>query len=835
MRTQSRWVLGFAVLASLSAFAAPRAAAQLFPTPQFDVGDPPWGLVAADFDGDGRIDLASLTLVDHDVRVFAGSGNGQFALAFTQGVPQSPVEIASGDLDGDGDIDLAVSAGVGFVSILRNQGGFTFTGATNTLSPNTPQGIALGDVDEDGDLDAVASTWFPGGVNVHLNVGGGTLAAATSYAASGHNCGDVLLLDVGLDGHLDAVVCTLAGQLDVLPGDGSGAFGAPVSHVLGTKGNPLAAGELNGDGWPDIVAVRPDIYGVTGLRSDGAGGFEPPVSFSSSLVYAPQAVAIADLDGDGANDILLGSDERIAVAYGNGFGGLKDLQLFHSGVGTRTVVPVDFDADGALDVVAANATGRTVVALRGDGEGGLVTADVVPSTSLFGVVAAGDLDEDGDVDLAAAGSAVVATLANDGDGGFTLGAGTATQPDQTSAVVRDFDGDGHLDLLTTNYSVQRVVLHLGDGDGGFAPGSSIDLPAPVGSAAGDVDGDGDVDAVVASFGSLVPDSGQVHVLLNDGSGAFTPVAYSAGVLPRSPALVDLDGDLDLDLLWVIGNASASSVARMLNDGAGGFSALATTAYPSASAMAVGDVDADGDVDVVAVANSLHTRATLLNDGHGGLGAPVVEPTLVSPGSVALADVDCDGHLDVVADSSYSGGIGVHRGDGAGGFGEAELFMTGAHAEGLVIADFDADGHADVASVHPGDGVHVLLGATETGWCGLGGGLSGTHGIPQLTGTGTLAGGTSVGLSLTSALENSAAVLVLGFSELGAPFKGGVLVPQPQILVAGLPTGPLGALALHATLPAGLPSHLQLYVQDVVLDPAAPAGLAISTAVLGTTP
>ncbi|HZJ69318.1 MAG TPA: hypothetical protein VFF36_00165, partial [Planctomycetota bacterium] len=163
------------------------------------------------------------------------------------------------------------------------------------------------------------------------------------------------------------------------------------------------------------------------------------------------------------------------------------------------------------------------------------------------------------------------------------------------------------------------------------------------------------------------------------------------------------------------------------------------------------------------------------------------------------------------------------------------YMTGAHADGLAIADFDADGHADVASVHPGDGVHVLLGATATGWCGLGGGLAGAHGIPQLTGTGTLAGGTSIGLTLSNALESTSAALVLGFSKLDAPFKGGVLVPQPTLFVLGLPTGPLGSLTLTSTMPVGLPSHVQLYVQELVLDPAAPAGIALSTAVLGTTP
>ena len=828
--------LALALLHQAAAQAPPKPPP--FATPQFQVGEAPFGLVVADLDGDGLPDVASVQGIDDTLTVFKGYGDGRFALHFTKGVFSGSIDMAAGDMDGDGDGDLVTVTPANEVAVQRNLGNGTFTGVGAVFSPNAPRGIALGDVDEDGDLDAVASLDQVGGVNVHLNGGDADLGPAATYPASSSGSEDVVLVDVDLDGHLDAVVsCGNLGSVDILHGDGRGAFGAPLPIEVGPSPTMLATGNLNGDGWPDIVVLRPSIQGGSGLLSDGAGGFHEPKVFGLGVdEEEPAGVAIADLDADGAADIVLGAGDAVFVAFGNGVGGLKALRSWPSGEGSRTVVPFDVDGDGALDVVAADITGQTFALLRGDGEGGLATAKVVPATSTVGFVAAGDLDEDGDVDLAAASGTVVSTLANDGDGGFTPGPGTATPADTTSAVVRDFDGDGHLDLLSTHYSPQQVTLHRGDGSGGFAAPSSLDLPTPIGVAAGDLDGDGDVDAVVASYGTIVPPISKLHVLINDGSGAFAaPVTYSTGSLPQTPALADLDGDADLDLLWVISSAASSAVARMLNDGAGGFSALATTPYPSASALAVGDVDEDGDLDVVAIANQTHTRAAHLNDGNGNLAAAVVAPTVDYPEDVALADVDCDGQLDTVVTSALSGGIGVHRGDGHGGFGDAELFVTGSSPTGLVVQDLDADGHDDVATVHAGSGVHVLLGSSESGWCGLGGGLAGAHGIPQLQGTGTLAGGTSVGLSLTSALENTAAVLVLGFSELDAPFKGGVLVPQPQVLIAGLPTGPLGALALSATMPPGLPSHLHLYVQDLVLDPAAPAGFAISTAVLGTTP
>ncbi|MHC5211866.1 MAG: hypothetical protein ACYTG2_14190 [Planctomycetota bacterium] len=117
---------------------------------------------------------------------------------------------------------------------------------------------------------------------------------------------------------------------------------------------------------------------------------------------------------------------------------------------------------------------------------------------------------------------------------------------------------------------------------------------------------------------------------------------------------------------------------------------------------------------------------------------------------------------------------------------------------------------------------------------VGQGLAGTHGVPTLEAHGMLESGTLLTLALDDALEDTTATLVIGFSVLGAPFKGGVMVPQPTLLLSGLPTGPAGSLALASTWPAGIPSGFTLALQTWVVDPAGPAGFAASNGTVGTT-
>lgn len=127
-----------------------------------------------------------------------------------------------------------------------------------------------------------------------------------------------------------------------------------------------------------------------------------------------------------------------------------------------------------------------------------------------------------------------------------------------------------------------------------------------------------------------------------------------------------------------------------------------------------------------------------------------------------------------------------------------------------------------------------LAAQAGTWTDLGAGLAGTHGTPVATGTGSLVGGTTVGVSLAGALENVSAWLVIGLAEPSLPFKGGTLVPSVDVLLS-LSTDGAGDSQLQASWPWGLPFGLSIAFQWWVADPAGPAGYAASNGLRATTP
>ncbi len=136
---------------------------------------------------------------------------------------------------------------------------------------------------------------------------------------------------------------------------------------------------------------------------------------------------------------------------------------------------------------------------------------------------------------------------------------------------------------------------------------------------------------------------------------------------------------------------------------------------------------------------------------------------------------------------------------------------------------------------------TLLGGT---WLGddtiflgtnLGFAMTGSAGTPRLCSTGTLQPDTSVALRLDRALPFTTTALIIGLSSLEIPFKGGVLVPAPFIIVAGLPVDGSGALAIMANWPAGFPPGFELYFQHWTTDAAGPKNLVASNAQRWTTP
>jgi hypothetical protein len=130
------------------------------------------------------------------------------------------------------------------------------------------------------------------------------------------------------------------------------------------------------------------------------------------------------------------------------------------------------------------------------------------------------------------------------------------------------------------------------------------------------------------------------------------------------------------------------------------------------------------------------------------------------------------------------------------------------------------------------GVQLTVVAT---WKDVGGALGGTAGTPTLTGSGLLLGGDALSLTLASARPNASAFLITGFSGLFAPFKGGTLVPNPDLILGPFPTSGAGQLVLPGTWPTGVPEMLTLWFQMWIQDAAGPAGFAASNGVSVLTP
>ena len=338
---------------------------------------------------------------------------------------------------------------------------------------------------------------------------GNFIPAASTNMGSSFNVTSVTVGDFNGDGKLDlAVGGSIAGQvgptysINILLGNGDGTFTSKGSVATGGAFQTFAAADFNGDGIPDLAVVNTTADIVTILLGNGDGTFTASTAATSPTGSIPVAIAVADLNGDGIPDLAIGNDPQggssgsLTILLGNGDGTFTAAASPATPSGINAIAVADFEGDGKEDIAVAN--GAVLTMLKGNGDGTFASSTITPETGSFNssLIVTGDFNGDGKVDLAFAGYNFL--LLGNGDGTFTvvpleIPSGVAPSPVQIAAGA-DFNGDGFTDLtgpsVGDEIDVAAVVL-LAANQTATASATGISLPPGTGSQEVDASYPGD--------------------------------------------------------------------------------------------------------------------------------------------------------------------------------------------------------------------------------------------------------------------------------------------------------------------------------------------------------
>jgi hypothetical protein len=339
------------------------------PSVNYPAGNNPNIITAADFNHDGKLDVATAVWGDYaDAGVLLGNGDGTFQDQLRYGGQGLNQGITRGDFNEDGDVDLAVTSYINSqVRLLLGNGDGTFASPITSPCGPLPQFLAAGDFNEDGHLDVVTAN--NGAAFLTVLYGDGTGGFPTHRdVPCDDNPNFVAVADLG-DGHLSLL--TTHGNrdtLDLFRGNGDGTFQTAI--VLATSDEPIAvaARDLNGDGRLDLAVVNNSGDNVQVFLGQAGAAFATPVTYHTG--DGPHDVVFADFNQDGHTDMAVCNQHSssASVFLGRGDGIFSAPFTFGIGSNTNSLVAADFNGDGRADLVTGNFDSNNISVLLNDGD-----------------------------------------------------------------------------------------------------------------------------------------------------------------------------------------------------------------------------------------------------------------------------------------------------------------------------------------------------------------------------------------------------------------------------------------------------------------------------------
>ena len=519
-------------------------------------------LVAADFNGDGKLDVA--TTIPYGAGglpsgfvVLLGHGDGTFQAPVSYSRPSQPFPIATADLNLDGHPDLVMTdleSSVAYVLLGDGKGGFS---APKVLKISGGEvAVTVGDVNGDGIPDIVTP-----GVSIAFGKGDGTFQKPVHYTVDDSSeSHSITLASLRNNGKLD-IIADSQESVSVLLNQGRGKFQegnwTPVPGTFGCG----AAADFNRDGKPDLALNT--AQGISILL--GTGLTAKPYTLSDTIpLNGPGCLLTGDLNNDGIADLVVPTTSGLVVSYlGNGDGTFRQAGSLIIATGSFVTLG-DFNHDGKLDL----ATCAELLAL-GNGDGTFASPTVFappPPGGYFVSIATGDLNGDGWPDLVATYdfNKYIYILLNNQHGGFNETTLQVSWGDPYEVGLADLNGDGVLDAVFPSL-YGGAEVYLGDGQGGLIDtGRLLNNPSTVVATTlllSDLNGDGIPDVSLVEGNTTA-----VYLGLGGGVFASSPIGFGAGPAPGDIIAATLHGQSPL----------AGVPDLVLPDGSGGVVVLFNT-------------------------------------------------------------------------------------------------------------------------------------------------------------------------------------------------------------------------------------------------------------------